>query len=246
MKSDCQAPRHAGGALRACAGLAMLAVGSFVTPAHAVVCVGTSGYDCNIGFAQSGTLSITLLSDAGGFDHLLDVFSASNPSFASVFAASSDPATTTVAGLPVASVGSTLTLAGLYTAGEELVFRLSGIGTSRIGGIDPGEIGQVLAQVFTGSAAPGSTGTAGGGSYLSFVEGLGSNQLTVRMSDLFRADLYDPANSGDFRNMEFSIALTPAIPEPESYALMLAGLGVLGFIARRRKSAEAAQPPACT
>ena len=30
--------------------------------------------------------------------------------------------------------------------------------------------------------------------------------------------------------------ITPSIPEPETYALMLAGLGVVGFVARRRKS----------
>lgn len=31
---------------------------------------------------------------------------------------------------------------------------------------------------------------------------------------------------------------TPIIPEPETYAMMLAGLGLVGFMARRRKQAE--------
>ena len=37
-------------------------------------------------------------------------------------------------------------------------------------------------------------------------------------------------------NFQGSLVLTP-VPEPETYAMLLAGLGVLGFVARRRKSA---------
>lgn len=33
----------------------------------------------------------------------------------------------------------------------------------------------------------------------------------------------------------YSTALVPGIPEPETYALMLAGLGMVGFMARRRR-----------
>lgn len=33
---------------------------------------------------------------------------------------------------------------------------------------------------------------------------------------------------------------TAPVPEPETYAMMLAGLGMLGFMARRRKSKAAA------
>jgi hypothetical protein len=32
-------------------------------------------------------------------------------------------------------------------------------------------------------------------------------------------------------------SITAAIPEPETYALMLAGLGAVGFMSRRRKKA---------
>ncbi len=39
---------------------------------------------------------------------------------------------------------------------------------------------------------------------------------------------------------DVQLGITTAVPEPETYAMMLAGLGLLGFAARRRKAKAAA------
>ena len=49
---------------------------------------------------------------------------------------------------------------------------------------------------------------------------------------------YGNAAGGTINLVEIvdNINVTGAVPEPETYALMLAGLGVVGFVARRRKA----------
>ena len=77
-----------------------------------------------------------------------------------------------------------------------------------------------------GANPPGVDLQGGGTAFYKFDAGAGlaSNSFTVNVGGLSNAALY--ATNGN---------PVPGIPEPETYALMLAGLGTLGFIARRRK-----------
>jgi hypothetical protein len=48
-----------------------------------------------------------------------------------------------------------------------------------------------------------------------------------------------PGQAVTLDNSQFSYSLqTPAVPEPETYAMMMAGLGLMGVVARRRKSKQ--------
>lgn len=57
---------------------------------------------------------------------------------------------------------------------------------------------------------------------------------TLLLQSFFGASSFTYSVSGNEQLGNLSIS---AVPEPESYALMLAGLGIVGFLARRRKAA---------
>ena len=77
----------------------------------------------------------------------------------------------------------------------------------------------------------------GGISLSSFIGGLNPG---VAGNWLFSADIWANGFTG---NVAVGSS-TPPIPEPETYAMMLAGLGLLGFVARRRRQGLGNSVPA--
>ena len=109
----------------------------------------------------------------------------------------------------------------------------------------------LTSQDITGSSGGITSGT------LTFAAQSSPFVLALKAGDAFSLDEFSAGgvSSIDFdtlgvgffsgpRNSQFGQGLshatpcgsTPAVPEPQTYALMLAGLGAMGFIARRRKT----------
>ncbi|WFR77564.1 FxDxF family PEP-CTERM protein [Janthinobacterium rivuli] len=70
----------------------------------------------------------------------------------------------------------------------------------------------------------GSTADAGLGGKFAYLNSDGANPL----------DLNGAWNHHSVSNMAYTANITPVVPEPETYGMMLAGLGLIGFMARRK------------
>lgn len=109
--------------------------------------------------------------------------------------------------------------AGPYSTGN--IYKLSPTGT-------------LLATIST------AQGGVGGIGYSALTNTLWVGHFdTVSQYDLSGNELSSFTAAGYFHD-GLEIGTVNAVPEPESYAMLLAGLGLLGFAARRRKQKEAA------
>ena len=66
----------------------------------------------------------------------------------------------------------------------------------------------------------------GGYTFVTFVS---DTQIDIGFTD------FDPTRADPFQNMSVTLLLTP-VPEPGSFALLLAGLAAVGRVVRRRRA----------
>jgi len=104
-----------------------------------------------------------------------------------------------------------------------------GIGAGKLDYMFEGDSGK-FAKNNVSSMAEWSPGTSIGLLGTNLAVGGHSYQYVIGYNDSAGA-----ATLGDWDDFVIGVNFTPAIPEPETYAMLLAGLGLLGFVARRRK-----------
>ena len=218
MSSKAFAPRFVAiAALIAVSGVSYAGPTVYTTSASFASATTAQGVDTYTGFSITGSTPSPITRSAGAYTYTA---AASTSSF---FGAG----TTVNPWLSTNIATDSVTFSG-FTAGVNAIggnFFDSDIN----GAFALGDI-MLTATDSTGSTTFTITG-ATTSSFLGFVSSTGSI-LSLVVSAVQPANPIWPT----IDNLTLAHAAVTAVPEPETYALMLAGLGVLGFVARRRKA----------
>ncbi|MCW7539930.1 PEP-CTERM sorting domain-containing protein [Aquabacterium sp. A7-Y] len=141
----------------------------------------------------------------------------------------------------------TVTFLGKDNAGHTNTFEIGDVvvnnKTSAVGGsftttVGAGALDFLLTDTTDGDNVGNGGPSSGYASYvLVDVSTLGEASPAYGKFDFILAFNDGATHDADYDDLVVGLSLAP-VPEPETYALMLAGLGALGFMARRRKQAE--------
>lgn len=146
---------------------------------------------------------------------------------------------------------------GTFTSLNYTLYGYNGTASFGFSGNTPtetatGEVTLATGTLIDGGIFSGAGGFTGAGANLTFAVAPGAESFFVSPSPFYDIAIASFINSpsqieafdGGFRIRQgggsVNFAMTPAVPEPETYALMLAGLGAVGFVARRRRSSKTA------
>ena len=204
--------------------------------------------------AQVAQAAVTTYNVTETFNQV--VYDVSHPSWDTIFTGSFtfDSATNTVSGL----TGSlTQAMSGNATS-RNLTYDLSSVYNASLGGLVVTAFFQNSTNVFQGGGfAIGGTKTFGNQNAYATIFVNTSNPTAALTSDQILTLAYADCTTGGLMGgstcmtgwdkagaaggtmrgtWPITESVTAAVPEPETYAMMMAGLGIIGAIARRRKA----------
>jgi len=113
-----------------------------------------------------------------------------------------------------------------FLVGGQVLNESSALGTTISGLVDPGAMSFSFTDLSTGGSF------SNGDDAIVYVAdrktGYGTFSYIIGFND-------NGSSDGDFDDYVVGVNITPAVPEPSTYAMLLAGMGAMGFMMRRRR-----------